>query len=549
VRVARRLLQHRAAQRPLEAAAVGALRRQAADAAAEVTSQLRALWTLHVTGNLDDALLESALNHPSETVRAWAVQLGTERPDRLRVPAARLAALARGDTSAAVRLAVAAAIPALPVAERWVPAAALAAHGEDAGDRFLPKMTWSALAPAVAADLPRALALAAATPLREVADSILWFVARTAPGREEIASRIASWPEAAAGRALRVLAFSLENDAGLTAPPSWTSASRRFAASGDAGLRAALEQLSALFGDKSVLGPVRARLADPVTPLAERRRALDLLRRAGDTESTALLVSLLDDRELRAAVIPLLGISADTARAAEGLISRFGTLSGADRNAALAAFTSRPALAISMLRAVEAGRFDRKVLTALHARQLRKLNHPEVNAILDRVWGRAVEASADAKATIARLRDVYNNAPLWSYELSAGRKVFERACSACHGMGGDAAGKLGPDLGGTWRNGLDYFLENIVDPNAVVGAAYEMHVVTKRDGTVLSGMIDRETDTAVVIRGVTETVTVAKSEIRDRQKTTQSLMPAGLLEALPERETLELLKFLTTEAR
>ena len=45
-------------------------------------------------------------------------------------------------------------------------------------------------------------------------------------------------------------------------------------------------------------------------------------------------------------------------------------------------------------------------------------------------------------------------------------------------------------------------------------------------------MIDRETETAVVIRGVTETVTVAKSEIRERQKTTQSLMPAGLLEAL-----------------
>jgi putative membrane-bound dehydrogenase-like protein len=549
VRIARRLLQHRAAQRALEPAAVGALRRQAADVTAEVTSQLRAIWTLHATGNLDDALLESALSHTSDTVRAWAVQLGTERPDRLRVPAARLGALARGDASPAVRLAVAAAIPALPDSDRWAPAAALAARGEDAGDRFLPKMTWFALAPAVAADVPRALELAAATPLREVADSILWFIARTAPGREAVAARIASWPEDGAARALRVLAFALENDAGLAAPPSWTTASRRFAASGDAGVRAAIEQLSALFGDKSVLGPVRARLADSATPLAERRRALDLLRRAGDTESTALLVSLLDDRDLRAAVIPLLGISADTARAAEGLISRFPSLNGADRNAALAAFTSRPALALPLLRAVETGRFDRTALTALHARQLRKLNDAEVSSILDRVWGRTGESSADAKATIARLRDTYRNAPLWSYELDAGRKVYERACSACHALGGGGAGKLGPDLGGTWRNGLDYFLENIVDPNAVVGAAYELHVVTKRDGTVLSGMIDRETDTAVVIRGVTETVTVPKSEIRERQKTTQSLMPAGLLEALPERETLELLKFLTTEPR
>ena len=48
-------------------------------------------------------------------------------------------------------------------------------------------------------------------------------------------------------------------------------------------------------------------------------------------------------------------------------------------------------------------------------------------------------------------------------------------------------GKLGPDLAGSWRNGLDYFLENIVDPNAVVGENFQLHVLTKKDGTVVSG--------------------------------------------------------------
>jgi putative heme-binding domain-containing protein len=314
--------------------------------------------------------------------------------------------------------------------------------------------------------------------------------------------------------------------------------------------RAAVEQLSALFGDKAVLAPVRARLADQATPLAERRRALDLLRRAGDTESTTLLVSLLDDRDLRSAVIPLLAISADTARAAEGLISRFGTLTPADKNAALAAFTSKPALALPLLRAVETGTFDRKALTALHARQLRNLRHPEVTRTMERVWGKTSESSADAKATIDRLRDVYRNAPVWSYELEAGRKVFERVCAACHAMGGTSSvGKLGPDLSGTWRNGLDYFLENIVDPNAVVGTAFELQILTKRDGTVVSGMIDKETDTALVVRTVTDTTTVAKADLKERQKTPMSLMPPGLLETLPEREIVELLKYLTTEPR
>ena len=110
-------------------------------------------------------------------------------------------------------------------------------------------------------------------------------------------------------------------------------------------------------------------------------------------------------------------------------------------------------------------------------------------------------------------------------------------------------GKLGPDLSGTWRNGLDYFLENIVDPNAVVGTDYQLHLITKRDGSVVSGLFDKETATALVIRTIAENISVPKSEIKSREVTPQSLMPPGLLEALPEREAVELLNFLTTQPR
>ncbi len=551
VRVARRVLQERAAARAIDAAALATLRTQASDTKADVVSQLRALWTLHVTNNLDAARLQAALAHSSEVVRGWAVQLGTELgPRPSPVASSQLLALAQTDPSRLVRLAIASAVPALPLADRWPVAAALAAHADDAADRFLPKMVWFALAPTVAGDVSRALDLAARTPLPTLADSILWFAARTAAGREQITARLAKLPDAAAARALRVLAFSLESEAGLAMPAAWAQVTARFAGTTDNAVRAASEQLSALFGDKAVLAPVRARLADTSTPLAERRRALDLLRRAGDTESTALLVKLLDDTTLRSAVIPLVSNAADSAAVAAGLIAHFAAFNPADRNAALGALTSKPALALAMLRAVETGAFDRKALTALHARQLRNLRNPEVTRALDRVWGRATESSADARATIGRLRDVYRNAPVWSYELEAGKKVYERLCSACHAMGGPAvAGKLGPDLSGTWRNGLDYFLENIIDPNAVVGTAFELHILTKKDGSVVSGMIDKETDTVVAVRTVTDTVNVTKADIKERQKTPQSLMPPGLLEALPEREVVELLKFLTTEPK
>jgi putative membrane-bound dehydrogenase-like protein len=560
VRVARRVLQERAAARasngrraePVDPVALAALRAQASDTKSDVSSQLRALWTLHVTNTLEPARLSATLGHPSDIVRAWAVQLGTERRDSLKVSAEALRRLATNDSSPAVRLAVASAIPALPSAAQWPVAAALARHGEDAKDRYLPKMIWFALAPSVAADVPRALELAGHTPLPTLADSILWFAARTPAGREQIASWLIAPAQSAelASRALRVFAFSLESEAGLKMPAAWAQVTARFADSGDSTVRAAWEQLSALFGDKSVLGPVRVRLANTSTPLAERRQALDLLRRAGDTESTTLLVKLLDDAELRSAVIPLLANAADTQAVAAGLISHFAGFNVSDRTTALAALTSRPALALPLLRAVETGTFEKKSLTALHARQLRNLRDPEVTRTLDRVWGRTAESSSDAKATIARLRDTYREAPLWSYDIKAGRQVFERLCAACHAIDATAtAGKLGPNLNGTWRNGLDYFLENIVDPNAVVGTDFQLNLVTKRDGSVISGMIEKESDTALLVRTMTETTNVPKSEIKSREVTSQSLMPAGLLEALPQREAVELLLFLTTEPK
>jgi len=118
----------------------------------------------------------------------------------------------------------------------------------------------------------------------------------------------------------------------------------------------------------------------------------------------------------------------------------------------------------------------------------------------------------------------------------------------CHALNG-VGGKLGPDMAGSWRNGVDYFLENIVDPNAVVGENFQLHVLTKKDGTVVSGLIEQETDSAITVRTVAEAVIVARADIKDHQKLPQSLMPPGLLEALPEQKAFELLKFLTSKPR
>ncbi|MEM7314118.1 MAG: PVC-type heme-binding CxxCH protein, partial [Planctomycetota bacterium] len=70
-----------------------------------VTRRLRATWTLHACGLLDDGLnskLMQDTSHKSEYLRAWAIQLGVE--DGQPADLSRLAEMARSDPSQLVRL-------------------------------------------------------------------------------------------------------------------------------------------------------------------------------------------------------------------------------------------------------------------------------------------------------------------------------------------------------------------------------------------------------------------------------------------------------------
>ena len=124
--------------------------------------------------------------------------------------------------------------------------------------------------------------------------------------------------------------------------------------------------------------------------------------------------------------------------------------------------------------------------------------------------------------------------------------MYDRTCAACHPLDGSST-PLGPSLAGSWRNGIDYFIENIVDPNSVVGEGFRTTVIVTSSGTIVSGLLDSETESAVVIRTAEKQVAVPKEEIETRQLSDQSIMPGGLLDTLSEVETIELLKFLTTE--
>ena len=150
VRHARRLLQERGPKPEVHAALAKMLAENPED-----TRQLRALWALHCTAGLSDAIAREALKAKSEYVRAWTVQLGCEDGRPTEALLAEFARLAQDDPSPVVRLYLASAAGRIAIPQRWPILAALAAHEEDAKDLNISLLLWYAAEPAVAADIAR----------------------------------------------------------------------------------------------------------------------------------------------------------------------------------------------------------------------------------------------------------------------------------------------------------------------------------------------------------------------------------------------------------
>ena len=546
-RTARRLLQERAANRTLDPGAV-ARARELLQTQDDEPLALAGLWTLHVTGNLMEEGYQQAISHRSDVVRTQAVQLATEKEQRPQLSADDLQRLAKSDPSPTVRLALAAALPKLPAEARWRVGIALAGHGEDAEDRFLPKMIWYGIAALTTTDMPRAMGLAESTPLTILADSMYWYLARHPDGRDSLVRAIATTSDGdRATRLLFLLHHGVQSESKVAMPERWREVRRRFSNSENADLVSKIDELSVLFGDEETLTNYRAILADKNASPTSRRQALRMLKRVGDREAAHVYVQLLDDKALRKDAIELVSMTSGSAVATK-LLDVFPELDEAERSSALNALTSSADFASVLLQAIENNSFDKQQLSALHIRQMSNIGDEELDGRLGKMWGKITPSSADTKTTIEQLKKTYLAAPLWAFDHRRGRQVYERTCAVCHPLDG-ATTPLGPSLVGSWRNGVDYFVENIVDPNAVVGENFRTTVIVTDSGTIVSGMLDSESESAVVIRTAEERIVVPIDEIETRRLESQSIMPTAILETLTEVEKIELLKFLTTEPR
>lgn len=523
--------------------------------------RLRSLWTLHATGGLTPARSDQLLHDTSEYVRAWTIQLELEDRTASAGFLSQLVRMASADPSAVVRLYLASALQRLPPEHRWDLAAALAGRAEDADDHNLPLLLWYGVEPLVPVDPARALQLA----LQAKIETLSRFIVRRAAAQDDtIEPAVAALMTTDLPRQTLIMSemlLSFEGRVGIRVPPAWQAAYTRIreqsaqldptaATAAERKLHQSLrdqaDQIAVIFGDQRVFGVMRRLLTDPDQDLPRRRQALDILVRGQDTATGELLLTdaVLKTSELQSPAVRAL-VTLGTDHTSEVLLMRWKSFGETARSDVINTLVSRPAWAAALLAAVGAGQIPARDLQAYHVRQILEFRNPELAGLLKQHWGEIREPDADRRQLIAEWKARLTPAVLAAAHRGNGRRIFSRTCQNCHRLFG-TGGEIGPDITGSNRADLEYILENLLDPGAVVGRAYRLTLLELKDGRIVSGLVQKETDSALTIQTINDRIVVPVNQIEERTLSAVSIMPERQLDPLSRDEVRDLIAYLAS---
>jgi putative membrane-bound dehydrogenase-like protein len=548
VRKARRVLQERAAAGTLAKGTPDALRTILKEHL-NVTRKLRAMWALFAA-DPDNGAFDEALKAGDENIRAWAVMLVLDGA-REGIPG-ELNTLIKTEPSPFVLATYAGTIRRFgPTFSPSALLGLLQRENPQPGDQNLDLMIWYAAQSVLATAGPdtRAALLVGRHPL--VIRNTARYLVATAPPAERgdrlrlLVERMSKSTSAAPVRdILAGMQDALSGAREVPEPAGWAEVYPKLAHCVSAEVRTRSEALAVQFGNTQAIADLKVRITDPKADAAARATAVELLTRRRVDGLAPVLHSVLADPAVRGAAVKALAAYPD-ATTPPVILKHYPSFTAAEKADAVTTLAARPAFAAALLDAVEKGTVPRADVSVLAARQVLALNDKALAGRLETVWGKLQPASKERVALIKKWKGQLPSEVLAKADKSRGRALFVQHCAACHklfGEGGDTA----PDLTGSQRANIDYVLENVLDPNAVVPREYQVTNFTLADGRVVGGIILRETPDGLTVRTTNETVVIAKTDIETRKATGQSLMPEGLFDKLKPDEVRDLVAYLGT---
>jgi putative heme-binding domain-containing protein len=125
-----------------------------------------------------------------------------------------------------------------------------------------------------------------------------------------------------------------------------------------------------------------------------------------------------------------------------------------------------------------------------------------------------------------------------------GRQLFTTTCLVCHQAAGQGAG-FAPNLDGSALRGTEALLRALLTPSAAMEAGYRKFRVETKDGEIHEGFLAQQDASGVLLRQPNaEPMRIPLANIKRAGFQNVSIMPEGLLEALPPKHVSDLFAYL-----
>jgi putative membrane-bound dehydrogenase-like protein len=539
-RRARRLLQERTQERPLAPELLATLRTPKSP---ELRHRLRCLWALNAVGDVKGMSANDFVRSLEDTERLWAIRLLLEHGKFNRGEAFAFA----GNLSNFQRLHLASLLQRIPIEDRIIPAYLLCKTPLEDTNTAL--MIWYAVeglvehslkdsvtllyecrVPLVRENLTRRLIASQKTPVEQVGLLLTLLKERAEPAFQRDVLRGA-----------RAALIGARSFPGLEA---WRKIYPALAASPLQEVRDGAIEFAILFGDEAAFETLHAVARNKSLAEGQRQSALRLLVQHRVSDLKSLLDDLLAEEAMRATAIRGFASIKDDS-IPQTLLKLYPSLPEEEQADVVQTLSSRPSFALALLDAVGRKLVPRDAISSFTARQIHALGDKQVSARLEDVWGAIRPASKDKEMLLAKFKKQLNQASLKKANLANGRALYQKNCMQCHKLF-DEGGDVGPELTGSQRANLDYVLENVLDPSAVVQREYQVVVVTLDSGRTLTGIVKEETDRALTLRTQNELVVISKAEIESRVQSKLSMMPDGMFDKLTNEEVRDLVAYLAS---
>jgi len=195
-----------------------------------------------------------------------------------------------------------------------------------------------------------------------------------------------------------------------------------------------------------------------------------------------------------------------------------------------------------LLELVERGTASARLLQSPTVQlRMKATSLPGVAATIDRLTAALPPTSEEVESLVKQRRSAFSQTDA---DIVRGRQVFEKHCAACHQIAGQGA-VVGPQLDGIGNRGLERVLEDVLDPNRNIDAAFHVSVLVTNDGRVLTGLYRREEDESLILAGNDgKEFAVLKANIDEQHRMPTSLMPDNFGTAIPTTEFLDLTAYL-----